>query len=310
MQHQSGQRGAYTTLTEIGFGASSTVYRTYSSRFGQDIAVKVYRWSVEDPDRRDLFDTGYRSVYGATGHPHIMPILDGGFTTIRVVGSGEWADVGLKQAIEAGYVVGPRIVPAGHALGATGGHCDDTYLPPSMQKDEKQEGIGDSPEELKYQVRRQRKFGAEVIKVCATGGVFSRNTEPGQQQLSEAELRAIADEAHQWGLRVAAHEGHAHAGLDLVGDGHAAPRRVEPDDVAHQHVRAEVAGAPQAFAARAGQAHQRGPHRRPPGSREAVPASARFRSPCRYRRTEASDRGAIRPRLRSPSASRRTRRTA
>jgi imidazolonepropionase-like amidohydrolase len=58
---------------------------------------------------------------------------------------------------------------------------------------------------LRYQVRRQRKFGAEVIKVCATGGVFSRNTEPGQQQLSEAELRAIADEAHQWGLRVAAH---------------------------------------------------------------------------------------------------------
>jgi imidazolonepropionase-like amidohydrolase len=132
-------------------------------------------------------------------------MLDGGFTTMRVVGSGDWADVGLKQAIEAGYVVGPRIVPAGHALGATGGHCDDTYLPPSMQKKEKEEGIGDSPEELKYQVRRQRKFGAEVIKVCATGGVFSRGDHPGQQQLTEEELRAIADEAHMQGLRVAAH---------------------------------------------------------------------------------------------------------
>jgi imidazolonepropionase-like amidohydrolase len=132
-------------------------------------------------------------------------MLNGGFTTMRVVGSGIWADVGLKQAIEAGYVVGPRIVPAGHALGATGGHCDDTYLPPSMQKGEKEEGIGDSPEELKYQVRRQRKFGAEVIKVCATGGVFSRGDHPGQQQLTEAELRAIADEAHMQGLRVAAH---------------------------------------------------------------------------------------------------------
>jgi imidazolonepropionase-like amidohydrolase len=132
-------------------------------------------------------------------------MLDGGFTTMRVVGSGEWADVGLKQAIEAGYVVGPRIVPAGHALGATGGHCDDTYLPPELQKKDKEEGIGDSPEELKYQVRRQRKFGAEVIKVCATGGVFSRGDTPGQQQLTEDELRAIADEAHMQGLRVAAH---------------------------------------------------------------------------------------------------------
>jgi len=132
-------------------------------------------------------------------------MLDGGFTTIRVVGSGEWTDVGLKQAIESGYAVGPRIVPAGYALGATGGHCDDTFLPPSLQKKVKEEGIGDSPDELKYQVRRQRKFGAEVIKVCATGGVFSRGDTPGQQQLTEAELRAIADEAHMQGLRVAAH---------------------------------------------------------------------------------------------------------
>ena len=131
-------------------------------------------------------------------------ILNAGFTTIRVVGSTKWDDVGLKQAIEAGYAVGPRIVPAGHALGATGGHCDDTFLPPSMQK-EKAEGIGDTPDQLKYEVRHQRKFGAEVIKTCATGGVFSRNTTPGQQQLSEEELRAIADEAHHWGLRVAAH---------------------------------------------------------------------------------------------------------
>ena len=142
-------------------------------------------------------------------------MLDGGFTTIRVVGSGDWTDVGLKQAIEAGYAVGPRIVPAGHALGATGGHCDDTYLPPSLQKKGKEEGIGDSPEELKYQVRRQRKFGAEVIKVCATGGVFSRGDTPGQQQLTENELRAIADEAHMAGMRVAAHA-HGASGISAA----------------------------------------------------------------------------------------------
>ena len=154
---------------------------------------------------------GYRgleytdSFFGMTAVGNARAMLDAGFTTVRNVGSGNRNDVGLKQAIDDGYAVGPRIVPAGYALGATGGHCDSTYLPPSLEKPKKEEGVADGVEEFRYQVRRQRKFGAEVIKVCATGGVFSRNTEPGQQQVTEPELRAIADEAHQWGLRVAAH---------------------------------------------------------------------------------------------------------
>lgn len=154
---------------------------------------------------------GYRgleftdSFWGMTAVGNARAMLDAGFTTVRNVGSSNRNDIGLKQAIENGYAVGPRIVPAGYSLGATGGHCDSTFLPPSLEKGSKEEGIGDSVEELRYQVRRQRKYGAEVIKVCATGGVFSRNTEPGQQQVSETELRAIADEAHQWGLKVAAH---------------------------------------------------------------------------------------------------------
>jgi imidazolonepropionase-like amidohydrolase len=154
---------------------------------------------------------GYRgleftdSFWAMTAVGNARAMLDAGFTTVRNVGSSNRNDIGLKQAIEGGYAIGPRIVPAGYALGATGGHCDSTFLPPSLEKDHKEEGIGDSVDELRYQVRRQRKYGAEVIKVCATGGVFSRNTEPGQQQLSEEQLRAIADEAHQWGLRVAAH---------------------------------------------------------------------------------------------------------
>jgi imidazolonepropionase-like amidohydrolase len=158
---------------------------------------------------------GYRgleftdSFWGMTAVGNARAMLDAGFTTVRNVGSGNRNDVGLKQAIDNGYAVGPRIVPAGYAIGATGGHCDSTFLPPSMEKDAKVEGIGDSPDELRYQVRRQRKYGAEVIKICATGGVFSRNTEPGQQQLSEEHMRVIADEAHQWGVRVAAH---AHGG--------------------------------------------------------------------------------------------------
>ncbi|GAA4021744.1 Xaa-Pro dipeptidase [Sphingomonas swuensis] len=154
---------------------------------------------------------GYRgleftdSFFGMTAVGNAKAMLDAGFTTVRNVGSQNRNDIGLKQAIDEGYAVGPRIVPAGFALGATGGHCDSTFLPPSLEKANKEEGVADGVEELRYQVRRQRKYGAEVIKVCATGGVFSRNTEPGQQQLSETELRAIADEAHQWGLRVAAH---------------------------------------------------------------------------------------------------------
>ena len=154
---------------------------------------------------------GYRgleftdSFWQATADGNAKAMLDAGFTTVRNVGSSNRNDVGLKQAIDNGYAVGPRIVPAGYALGATGGHCDSTFLPPSLEKDDKEEGIADGIEEFRHQVRRQRKYGAEVIKVCATGGVFSRNTEPGQLQVSETELRAIADEAHQWGVRVAAH---------------------------------------------------------------------------------------------------------
>jgi imidazolonepropionase-like amidohydrolase len=146
----------------------------------------------------------------AQGVQNVRDMLDAGFTTVRNVGSDNYADVGYKQAIDEGLIKGPRIVPAAHALGATGGHCDQTYLPPSFKA--KGEAVGDGPQELRARVREQRKYGAEVIKVCATGGVFSRNTEPGQQQLSEDELRAIADEAHQWGLRTAAHA-HGAAGI-------------------------------------------------------------------------------------------------
>jgi imidazolonepropionase-like amidohydrolase len=154
---------------------------------------------------------GYRgleftdSFFGMTAVGAARDMLDAGFTTVRNVGSQNRNDIGLKQAIDNGYAVGPRIVPAGHALGVTGGHCDSTFLPPSLEKADKEEGVADTPEEFRYKVRRERKYGAEVIKVCATGGVFSRNTEPGQQQMSEAELRAVAEEAHQWGLRVASH---------------------------------------------------------------------------------------------------------
>ncbi len=152
------------------------------------------------------------SFFAMTAVSNARAMLDAGFTTVRNVGASNRNDVGLTQAVTQGYVIGPRIAAAGFALGSTGGHCDQTGLPPSMEKPGKMDGIGDTPDELRYQVRRQRKYGATVIKVCATGGVFSHNTEPGQQQVTEAELTAIADEAHMWGLRVAAHA-HGAAGI-------------------------------------------------------------------------------------------------
>ena len=150
------------------------------------------------------------SFWAIQGTANARAMLKAGFTTIRNVGSENYADVGYKQAIEEGLIAGPRIVPGAHSLGATGGHCDSTYLPPSFKS--KGVAVGDGAQELRRIVREQRKYGAEVIKICATGGVFSRNTEPGQQQLSEDEMRAIADEAHQWGLKVAAHA-HGAAGI-------------------------------------------------------------------------------------------------
>ena len=137
-------------------------------------------------------------------------MLDAGFTTVRNLGSDDLNDVGLAEAIANGYVVGPRIISAANSIGSTGGHCDETFLPPSLHQ--RGAGVADGPQALRAMVREQRRLGAQVIKVCATGGVFSHNTEPGQQQMSEEELRAVVEEAHMWGLRVAAHA-HGAAGI-------------------------------------------------------------------------------------------------
>lgn len=135
--------------------------------------------------------------------PHAQKTLAAGFTTVRNVGADHWNDVGLRQAIEEGKIVGPRVITAAYAIGSTGGHCDSTYFPPSMEQ--KSPFNFDSPDEARKRVREVRKYGAQLIKICATGGVFSRNTEPGRQQLSLAEMQAVVDEAKLQGMRVAAH---------------------------------------------------------------------------------------------------------
>jgi len=134
---------------------------------------------------------------------HARVTLEAGFTTVRNVGSASYNDVGLRQAIDGGFVPGPRIIAATYAIGSTGGHCDSTFFPPSMAQ--KSPAVIDSPEAGRQMVRQLRKYGAQLIKICATGGVFSRGDTPGAQQLTLDEIKAIVDEAHMAGLRVAAH---------------------------------------------------------------------------------------------------------
>ncbi len=145
------------------------------------------------------------SFWQAVGVVNAKAMLEAGFTTVRNVGSGNYNDVGLKQAVEAGYIAGPRIVPATYALGATGGHCDNTEgLPPSFAA-VPQPSVADSPEGYRKLVRTVRKYGAEVIKICATGGVLSRSDVAGAQQMTLEEMQAVAAEAHMLGMKVAAH---------------------------------------------------------------------------------------------------------
>jgi imidazolonepropionase-like amidohydrolase len=122
---------------------------------------------------------------------------------VRNVGSSNFDDVALEQAIDGGWLPGPRIVPATYAIGATGGHCDDSGLPPYYDK--KAPSTISGPQDAREKVRWVHKYGAQVIKICATGGVFSLGDSVGAQQLSLEEMKAIADEAHMLGLKVAAH---------------------------------------------------------------------------------------------------------
>lgn len=131
--------------------------------------------------------------------------LMAGFTTIRNLGAWGFADVALMRAVDKGFVPGPRIIPAAHSLGTTGGHCDTTGLAPGILERDYRSGVSDGVDEVVKAVRYQIKHGAKVIKFCATAGVFSFEGPAGAQQYSLAEMRAIVEEAHRHGVKVAAH---------------------------------------------------------------------------------------------------------
>jgi len=140
------------------------------------------------------------AIYGVLG---ARATLMAGFTAVRNVGSAHYADIALRDAIDAGEIIGPRMKVSGPSLGMTGGHCDSNLLPPRF--DDRGQGVADGPWAIRAKVRENIKYGADLIKFCATGGVLSKGTQIGAVQYTLEEMKALVDEAHAHGRKVAAH---------------------------------------------------------------------------------------------------------
>ena len=148
-----------------------------------------------------------------TGVVNAKKTLMAGFTTVRNLGAPGFADVDLMRAIDDGQIDGPRMLPAGRSIGITGGHCDNNLLPYDYKKTSG--GVADGPWAVRAKVRENNKYGAKVIKYCGTGGVLSKGTKIGAQQFSFEEMKAIVDEAHLLGLKVAVHA-HGEDGINTA----------------------------------------------------------------------------------------------
>src|SRR5438874_4715724 len=179
----------------------------------------------------DLNSLGYQGLSISTarealhGARNARRTLEAGFTTVRNLGAKDYADIALRDAINDGDVVGPRIVASGPAMGITGGHCDENLLPPAFHF--QGGGVADGVEAVQHKVREIIKYGADVIKICATGGVLSKGDDPNASQYTLEEMKAIVADAHRLGRGVPAHAHGAEgvrwaseAGVDSVEHGH------------------------------------------------------------------------------------------
>jgi imidazolonepropionase-like amidohydrolase len=160
--------------------------------------------------RADRLDAFQRSVPEQTldGIVYTRRTLLAGFTTVRNLGESDLKDVALRNAIARGIIEGPRMIVSGKSLGTTGGHCDmSNSFRPNLFGFEPgiAQGIANSPDEFRAAVRYMIKYGADVIKVCATGGVLSANDDVDSPQLTQEELNALVDEAHAKRKKAAAH---------------------------------------------------------------------------------------------------------
>ena len=166
--------------------------------------IDVHTHLTSDPTKLGYDGLGVSIPREAiTGAKNARLTVRAGFTTVRNVGAGGFSDVALRDGINAGDVEGPRMFVSGPPLGITGGHCDNNLLPYEFHYSEI--GVADGPWAARAKVREVVKYGADVIKVCASGGVLSKGDLPGTPQYSFEELQAIATEAHKLGRKVAAH---------------------------------------------------------------------------------------------------------
>ncbi|HEX8786439.1 MAG TPA: amidohydrolase family protein [Telluria sp.] len=156
----------------------------------------------------DFFDNTMRfpaeqALYGAY---YARVTLDAGFTSVRDVGSSDWISLGLRNAIDAGKIPGPRMLVANYAIGSTGGHADQDPVPPQrLPLATPLQGVCNGPDECRAAVRYQIKYGANVIKFMPSGGVLSLSDPVDAPELTQEEMNAIIGEAHAWGRKVAAH---------------------------------------------------------------------------------------------------------
>lgn len=161
-----------------------------------------------DPYHELSVTPGKEAIYGVE---NAKTTLEAGFTTVRNVGAGAYTDVALRDEIDAGHIPGPHMQVSGPPLGITGGHCDDNLLP--FEYHQKADGVADGTAEVQQKVRQNIKYGADLIKVCATGGVLSKGDDPNASQYTLEEMKAIVADAHRLGRRVAAH---AHGAQGIV----------------------------------------------------------------------------------------------
>jgi imidazolonepropionase-like amidohydrolase len=167
------------------------------------IDVHTHVTSQPEDYYKDLFRRSPIDV-AVTAHVYARRTLEAGFTTLRVVGASEYVDVALRNAIDKGQVVGPRLKVAGLPIGSTGGHGDLTGFSPYL-KFGGFDNVADGVDAVRKLVRQNVKFGADVIKMIASAGVLSEEESVGAPQYSLEEMKAICDEAAMWGRKVAAH---------------------------------------------------------------------------------------------------------
>lgn len=169
-----------------------------------------------DPDGENAVVRDYESFGAVLGVGNARDTLLSGFTTIRNVGvSGRFDDMALRKAINEGWIRGPRMQTAGHSLGITGGHCDTNGYRPGLLDRSIEAGIANGPDRVRASLRYQVKYGADVIKTCATGGVLSEGDGVGTTQYSYEELKAMVDEATKLEVKVAAHA-HGTEGIKIA----------------------------------------------------------------------------------------------